>query len=176
MPVTILPDGSSSMKDPEGINTLRQGMNNYVSATFGMYSACERANYTLILGGMTYQYFEDGEYKTDPEIPFTNQIVTIKRDKNRVETQHLMSASYPTILSKTVHAGNELLFGAGAAFFPKTKAKFYDNGVLKFDLLKKGKTHIGYIVGGIQSTLPNTSSKQDTKASSYIFKVYVKKK
>jgi hypothetical protein len=67
-----------------------------------------------------------------------------------------------------------LLFGANARFIPKDDCKKFQfkNEVFNLDKIKK-KQHVGYIVGGIQSTLANTSSFSDTAASRYIFKVYV---
>jgi hypothetical protein len=47
----------------------------------------------------------------------------------------------------------------------------YKNGVLKYDTLGSDPIVVGYIIGGIQSTLPNTNFSTDTAASPYIFKV-----
>jgi hypothetical protein len=47
----------------------------------------------------------------------------------------------------------------------------YKNGVLKFDKLGTNSLVVGYIVGGIQSTLPDTNQESDSAASPYIFKV-----
>ncbi len=176
VPVTIMPDGSNSMESIDDPFAFKQGMNNYVSATLGLYSECEKEMYTLLFGGISYGYFDDGQFETDAEVPFINQITTIKRDRNKRQSQYLMDATFPTIVSTGSNPGNTLLFGAGAGFFPKSKAPLYPNYVVKFDQLKKKKTHIGYIVGGIMSTLPNTNDQSDSAASPYIFKVYVTRK
>ena len=81
-----------------------------------------------------------------------------------------MTAQYPTILSTQSNPGNELLFGAGAQFMPASHIKMYKNNVMKYSHLRQ-ETLLGYIVGGIQSTLPNTSTGSDSAASPYIFKV-----
>ncbi|MBS0635963.1 MAG: hypothetical protein JSS12_00485 [Verrucomicrobia bacterium] len=176
VPVIIMPDGSCLMDNPEDPNTLKQAMNNYVSPTLGLYSKKSREMYTMLFGGLSYGYFDEGGFETDPEVPFVNHITTIKRDAFKKQTQHLMKGEFPVILSQQSNPGNPLLFGTGAGFFAKTNAEFYSNGVVKFDKLPKGKTHIGYIVGGIMSTLPNTSENSDSAASPYIFKVYITKK
>ncbi len=47
----------------------------------------------------------------------------------------------------------------------------YPNGVLKYDRLGTNPVVVGYIVGGIESTLPNTNAESDSGASPYIFTV-----
>jgi hypothetical protein len=83
-----------------------------------------------------------------------------------------MSSEYPVIASTGSNPGNPLLFGAGAQFFRASGLPSYGNGVLDLDQLGGSQPHvIGYIVGGIMSTLPNTNTQSDTAASPYIFKV-----
>ncbi len=176
VPVEITSRGVPSMRDPEDPETFKQPMNQYICATLGMYSRQSNEMYTLFFGGISFGYFENDEFKTDSEIPFINQITTIKRSQDGMQSQYLMDELYPTIASTQSNAGNTLLFGAGAAFFPHETKPFYSNGVLKFDKLCTSKQLVGYIVGGIQSTVPNTTSNSDTAASPYIFKVYIEKK
>lgn len=76
------------------------------------------------------------------------------------------------IASTGSNPGNPLLFGAGAQFFPAGGLPSYGNGVLDLDRLGGSQPYvIGYVVGGIMSTLPNTNAQSDTAASPYIFKV-----
>jgi hypothetical protein len=173
VPVTISPDGSSYMDDPSLPDTFKQSMNVYLSPTLGLYARKTRDMFTIVFGGITWGYFQDGKFLTDDEKPFTNQIITIKRDKHKQQSQYLMNASFPTILSEQSNPGNPLLFGASAAFFPNPDIECYPNSVAKFDHLPKEKTLLGYIVGGIQSTLPNTNFDSDSAASPYIFEVYI---
>ena len=96
-------------------------------------------------------------------------------------SQCLMNGGYPVILSTASNPGNPLLFGAGATFIPAAGLPAYTNGVLKLDALQPAATAsghhltksvlVGYIVGGIQSTLPNTNQESDSAASPYIFSV-----
>lgn len=176
VPVAIMPDGSASMDNILEAGTFKQAMNGYVCATLGMYSEKHESMFTTFFGGISYGYFEDGELQLTSGLPFINQVSTVKIDKHGHQSQYLMDAIYPTILSTSTNPGNELLFGAGAAYFHKSNVKYYENGVLKFDKLPKKRVHIGYIVGGIQSTMPITQSDEDSAASPYIFKVYVTRK
>ncbi|MDR3478404.1 MAG: hypothetical protein P4M14_10275, partial [Gammaproteobacteria bacterium] len=72
--------------------------------------------------------------------------------------------------STASNPGNTLLFGAGGRFVPKCGIPMTCNGVIDLAKIKK-QTAIGYIIGGIQSTLVNTFSQADSAASPYIFKV-----
>jgi hypothetical protein len=54
----------------------------------------------------------------------------------------------------------------------------YPNGVLKLDELPKGTTLIGYIFGGISSTVPNvfwTNNGTQSSAAKSVFKVSIVK-
>ncbi len=175
VPVLIKADGTPFMPNPECEKTFKQGMNNYASSTCGFFSRKSGDMFTLLLGGITFGFFENGQFQTDDELPFTNQVTTVKIDKRGKFSQYIMSGQYPTILSTQSNPGNQLLFGAGAEFFPAEGIQMYKNGVFKLDSIKK-PTVVGYIVGGIQSTLPNTNVITDSTGSPYIFKLIVKPK
>ncbi|MCH9757468.1 MAG: hypothetical protein K0U37_09810 [Gammaproteobacteria bacterium] len=170
VPVVIGETGDPVMADPSLAGTFKQGMNNYASATAGLYSRKSANMYNLFFGGISYGFYEDGVFKTDPEIPFINQITTIKMDKNGRFTQYLMDSEYPTILAtRPPNVGNKLLFGVGA-YFIGANIPQYSNKVISLDAIRK-PTVIGYIAGGIQSTLPNTITRADSSASPNVFKV-----
>lgn len=172
VPVFISKNGKTTMSDPLNPSTFKQGMNNYVSANISLFSHENNFSYNVLLGGLSFGYYQSGVFLTDAEIPFINQVTTVKIDSNKNCTQYLMDAEYPVILSTGSNPGNPLLFGAGASFFQSNGLSKYRNGVIKLDKLKS-KTLIGYIVGGIASTLPNTNTQSDSTASPYIFKVYL---
>jgi len=176
VPVTITPTGRPSMRNPSHKTTFKQGMNNYVCATAGLFSEKHQNMYNLFFGGISFEYYDDGSFATDPALPFINQVTTIARQSNGHFKQYLMDASYPYIESTASNPGNQLLFGAGADFIPAEGLQAYSNGVIKLDALGKHHTLLGYIVGGIQSTVPNTTTISDSSASPYIFKVLLKNK
>lgn len=172
VPVSITGEGVPAMPNPNDPLTFKQGMNNYACPFLSLYSKNERASYHVLFGGITFEYFQNGQLLSDYEFPFTNEITTVKVDSEGVFTQHLMPSQYPVILSTEAHAGNRLLFGASGDFVPDRRLKKlqYDLGIFKLDKIKE-PTVLGLIVGGIQSTLPNTNSQSDSSASGYIFKV-----
>lgn len=170
VPVTIRESGDPQMADPNSSTTFKQGMNQYVSAIAGLYSKKYESMYNIVFGGMSYEYYSNGVLQTSSEIPFLNQVTTIKMDKNGHFTQYLMDSEYPVIISTQVNPGNVLYFGAGANFMVHPKIKHYANTVMNLDSIRV-PTVIGYIVGGIQSTLQNTNTMVDSSASAYVFKV-----
>jgi hypothetical protein len=176
VPVTIKSNGSASMADPSLSTTFKQGMNNYVCATAGLYDHSKKNMYILLLGGISFGFFQNGAFTTDSEIPFINEVTTIKIDKKGNFTQYLMDNQYPVIPSTQSNPGNTLLFGAGAEFFSAENVPAYSNGVFSLNAIKSPVV-LGYIVGGIMSTVPNTSdSLIDSAASPYIFRVILEPK
>lgn len=169
VPVEISADGNPFMSDPIVDATFKQGMNNYACPHVELLSA-QGNMYSILFGGLTFEFYDGTDFLTDPEIPFTNNVTVIKRSKSGVYSQHLSPNQYPTIVSTASNPGNTLLFGAGGTFVIAPNMKLYSNNVLKLKKIKR-PTVIGYIIGGIQSTLPNTNTTSDSAASPYIFKV-----
>jgi len=177
VPVQVTKSGEPSMADPSLPSTFKQGMNNYDCATLGMFSERGGDMYTILFGGMSYGFFEKVNnkfvFQTNDDIPFISQTTAIKIDKHGVYRQFFMpSATFPTIPSTTVHPGNTLLLGSEAEVFLLDSTHRYRNGVVKLDSIKR-PTVIGYIVGGIQSTLPDTEDQTDSAPSKFIFQVIV---
>ena len=172
IPVNISPRGSTSMKSPASEDSFKQAMNNYVCAAVGLFSKESAEMFNVFFGGISFGFFNsNGVFTTDSELPFINQITTVKISKHDKFEQFLMNSEYPVIPSTGSNPGNPLLFGAGALFVLPENAPKYSNNVLKFDEVSSGPTLIGYIVGGIMSTVPNTESASDSAASPYIFRV-----
>ena len=176
VPVKITPTGKTSMNDVASPDTFKQGMNQYDSATLGLFSKQRDNMYIILLGGISVGYFDNGVFTTDSEIPFINQITTVKIDKKNKYQQYIMEAEYPVIISTESNPGNPLLFGASAEFIPAVDMPLFKNGVINLDKLREKPVVVGYIVGGIQSTVPNTSTISDSAASPYIFKVVLARK
>ncbi len=179
VPVAIDVNGLPSMADPTRPRTFKQGMNNYTSATLGV-SSNTGDMYTVLLGGISFGFFNGGVFQTDAEFPFINQVTAIKIDPQGRFSQFLMDAEYPVVLSNQSNpvlgcAGavgcQPLLFGAGAQLIPAANLPAFDNGVLKLERLSSNPVVVGYIVGGIQSSLPNTNVASDSGASPLIFTV-----
>jgi hypothetical protein len=172
VPVFIDTKGASSMPNPSKSSTFKQGMNNYNCACMGIFSKKSNHMHTILFGGLSYETVEDGTFTQDSEIPFTNLVTDVVIDEHGQMKQYLLDATYPEILSTEVNPGNPLLFGTGACFIPASSSPLFPNGVFSLDSIKE-KTLVGYIVGGIQSTLPNTNTQADSAPSPYIFEVHL---
>lgn len=146
-------------------------MNHYNCPSFGLYSTHSKEMYVIFPGGISYGYFSGGVFTTNTEIPFINQVTTIKIDKHNNYTQYLMNGEYPFIVSTGSNPGSQLLFGAEAQFFPLDDTPLFNNGVIQLDALPNRPTVIGYIVGGIMSTRANTTFITDSTSSPYVFTV-----
>ncbi len=175
VPVLIDGKGRSRMLNPAKPETLRQGMNNYDCPHIGLFAKKTNEMHTLLLGGMGYIALENGTFVEDSEIPFSNSITDICIDRKGNFKQYLMESEYPVILSTLVNPGNPLLFGAGARFIQMSNLPIFPNGVISLDDVKDGAI-LGYVIGGIQSTVPNTTSFSDSEASAYIFRVQIEKR
>lgn len=169
VPVEISANGGPTMADPSLPSAFKQGMNNYICAHVPIL-ARNGTMYTVLFGGITYEYFQDGQFLTDPGFPFTDQVTVVSRSINGVYQQGLLPVEYPVIFSTASNPGSRLLFGAGAKFMPAFGVPFFANGVLDLSGIKESRV-IGYIIGGIQSTLPDTQFPSDSAASPYIFRV-----
>jgi hypothetical protein len=176
VPILIHPDGSSSMANPLLPNTFKQGMNSFDCARLGLFSKSTNEMYILLFGGISYLFVDGGMVVADAELPFINSVTTVKIDAAGNFQQYLMEGEYPVIPSQFSNPGNTLLFGAEARFIPVAGLSTFPNGVFSLDELGSSPILLGYIVGGIQSTLPNTSAPTDSSASPYIFSVYLERR
>ena len=76
VPVEITANGFPLMANPNLQTTFKQGMNNYASAHAELFSK-KGDMYSLLFGGLTYEFYQDGAFSTDAEIPFTNQVTAL---------------------------------------------------------------------------------------------------
>lgn len=171
VPVFIDPVGNSYMPNPSKKSTFKQAMNNYHSAHIGLFSKKSNEMHTVILGGISYETYTNGTFSFDSEFPFTNNVTDVVIDKDGHMKQYLMEAEYPFVPAGVPNPGNTLLFGAGARFIALNNLPKFPNNIFSLDSLKK-RTLLGYISGGIMSSLPNTNTQADSTASPYIFKVF----
>jgi len=75
------------------------------------------------MGGISFGYFDNGVFQTDGELPFINQVTTIRIDPQGRFTQYLMDAEYPVILSTGARSMAEFVLELWA--FMKERKKFW---------------------------------------------------
>ncbi len=148
VPIEIAPDASSKMLSP---SAFAQGMNNYDSATVGLYSKKTNDMYTLLFGGISFYYSVNGGFYVpggsfiqDFELGFTNDVTTVRIDSAGNYQQYFMSATFPTITPTFGTApGPALLFGSAAMFLPADGMPSYSNGVISLDKLGSSPIVLG---------------------------------
>ncbi len=169
VPVTIDASGNATEPDPTATSTFKQGMNTYRSANIELYSAKTDTMHTLLLGGISYEYYDSSSQQilADGELPYINDGTDVVTNASGKMTQYLLSTTFPSIASPT--NGSPLLFGAETEFFLKDGIATYSNGVIDLDAIT-GPTLIGYLFGGIAADASNGG---DTTASDELFPVMI---
>ena len=84
IPVRVNADGDSAMANPADACTFKQGMNNYVCPAVGLYSKKTGDMFTILCGGASYAFIQNGVIQLDSEIPFINQVTTVRLDEKRI--------------------------------------------------------------------------------------------
>jgi hypothetical protein len=186
VPVEISSRGRPLMMgDPDAPVTLKQGMNNYNCASTVLYAASQETNYALLMGGLSYLTWNGTAFVPDVFIPFTNQCTVVRRRHGGQYDQFFLSdCAYPDIPSTTVNPGNTLLFGTAARFVPDPSVpkqgprNQIEDDVIDLDrvLRRSGSTRIGWVVGGMVSTLPDTNFPSDSFSSDHVFEVWVSRR
>lgn len=168
VPVEIDAEGNATMADPASADTFKQGMNNYTSATISAYSESTGEMHSLLLGGISLQYFDEltGSLVRDDALPFINQITDVVQDEEGHFEQFLVPEQFPVLFDGD---GQQLRFGANAEFMLSPELNAYGNDVIDLDSLK-GPTLVGHIFGGIASNAGNGGS---SVASNMIFRVVI---
>ena len=178
LPVEISATGTPTMVGTTSTaSSFVQPMNQYASANLSVYSGSTGDFTTFMFGGITANTYDpqSGALAYQAEYPFTNQITAVTRDlAGGYSQQYVGEYPFTPIVSGTRTFS---LYGAEAKFFPSPGLPanaMFENGVFKIDeLLALGSGTIGYIFGGIVSSVPNTTSRFDSTASPEIFSVII---
>ena len=145
-PTVNLPYLTSVLVDANGYalnSTFKQYYNHYHCPALPIYSEKDNAMHTLFFGGIAQYYDTAGTLIQDNNVPFVNTIARVTRDANGKMSEYKLPIVMPSLL------------GAGAEFIPNLDFPHFNNDVFKLDSLSMDSTLIGYIYGGISSTLPN---------------------
>jgi hypothetical protein len=149
-------------------NTFTQYLSQYHSAKVPIYDVNDNAMHTLFFGGISqYTLDANNNLVQDNDVPFVKTISRVTRLNDGTMQEVKLNIEMPTLV------------GAGAEFIPiKDSVIYYTHDILDINAIPQEKTLIGYIVGGIESTLPNIFTINDgtqSSASNVVFKVYINK-
>jgi hypothetical protein len=158
-PVNIFPDGY------EAVESFEQQFSHYHSACVAVYRKQKNQMDNLFFGGMArfVPDEETGEVKNDPLVPSVNTISQVSRFTDGTMKEAVLDIRMPGLL------------GASANFIPVKNTPLIKNKIVDFDNLPVGKTLIGYIYGGLESTHPNVFLQPvgESHSTNKIFRVYL---
>ena len=142
--------------------SFEQLLNQYHTARLAMYKQSTDEMWTVFFGGIVH-YVPDGSgnFLVDDDVPFVKSISTVGRVGNQWSEYHI--GDMPDFL------------GAAAEFVPSSNFNEYEADILDLGAITD-TTHVGYIVGGIESSADkifwiNTGIESWTNP--YIYKVYL---
>lgn len=156
-----------SSNNYEPIETFKQYFNHYHCATLPIYNSDNDEMHTLFFGGIAQFYKENNTLVQDNDVPFVNTIADVVRTKDGTYIETKLDSEMPGLL------------GAGSEFILTENSLLYDDGIIDGDKIDADnfKT-IGYIFGGIRSSLPNIfwiNTGTQSEASNTLYKVSIKK-
>lgn len=157
--VNVLPDGYVVNDD------FNQYLNQYHTAHTCLYSPLHNEMYTAFFGGISRYFLNSaGVLVDDQEVPFVKTISMVTRMADGSMSEYKLG-EMPGLL------------GSGAAFIPLDNLPVFSNGIFNLDEMADGQL-LGYVIGGIESTLPNVlflNGDNLSGASGRVFKVILKK-
>ena len=149
-------------------NSFNQYLSQYHSAKVPIFDTTNNTMHTLFFGGMSqYTLDVNDNLVQDNAVPFVKTISKVTRYSDGSIVEAKMDIEMPTLL------------GSGAEFIPLEKdSNYLANEIVDLNALHEGSTLIGYIFGGIESTLDNIFFINDgtqSSASNLAFKVFINK-
>ena len=143
------------------VSQYQQFFNQYSAPEVGLYDANTQSMYTVFFGGISlYDYnFSTGQLTADSELPFVDDVTTLQQSAGGVTQEFEMPSQLPG------------LYGSEASFFATPGLPEYANGVIQLNGLSQPTT-LGYMYGGILSTVPNTTDPAtQTSATDALFRI-----
>lgn len=160
-PIIIGPTGRADVDA-----AYQQFFNQYTTTDIPLYDRSSRSMYTVLIGGISLYEYSAGQFTPDTSLPWVDYVDSLARAADGSFQEYLMS-SIPAVTP-----GGTGFFGAGSGFFANQALPTYRNGVVVLDALR-GPTVLGYMYGGIYSTVPQTRGNtfRLTAATNQVFQI-----
>ena len=160
-PIIIGRSGSGSVDA-----AYQQYFNQYTTADIGLYDPRNRSMYTILIGGISLYSYSDGQLTEDTELPWVDNVTSLVRAADGSFQEYIMSPI------PAVTPGSTGNYGANSGYFQNQALPTYRNGVVQLNKLS-GPTVLGYMYGGIYSTVANTTGNtfSATGASNQVFQI-----
>jgi hypothetical protein len=130
-----------------------QYLSNYSSGKVGLYDMAENKMHSIFFGGISQCYYDGKKLIKDNDVPFVKTISRVTRSADGTLTEHCFPVEMPN------------LKGAGAEFIPNENLPHYNNEVIKLNDISENEFVIGYLYGGIQSSIKNAFTTNDTSST-----------
>lgn len=139
-----------------------QYYNHYHCAHMPVYDSVNNEMHTFFFGGISQYYDSSGVLVQDNNVPFVKTIARVSRNANGVMAEYKSETQMPGLL------------GAGSEFILNNDIAHYENKVIKLNTIQTDTALLGYIFGGISSSLPNIffiNTGMESAAFNQFFKV-----
>jgi len=153
--------------DYEPIEGFTQYFNHYHCATLPIYDETEEEMHTLFFGGIAQFYMDNDMLVQDNDVPFVNTIADVSQSKDGTLNERVLATQMPGYL------------GAGSEFILSAESEEFADDILSGAFIGEDFTEVGYIFGGIRSSLPNIfwiNEGLESEASNTIYKVSLRKR
>lgn len=121
-----------------------QYYNHYTCPVIPLYSAKQRMQHHIFLGGIAHYYDSIGIPVQNNNVPHVKTICDVVTNERGSKTEYLLESTL------------DEYYTAVAQFIKADYLKVFPNGVIQMDSLSGDSILIGYIVGGIKSEMQNT--------------------
>jgi hypothetical protein len=143
----------------------QQFFSQYATANVPLFDRGSRSMYEILMGGISLYDYTDGQLTVNTSMPWVDDVTSLVQDRNGNFQEYIMSPI------PAVTAGSTGFYGANAAFFRNQALPTSCNYVIELSRLR-GPTVIGYMYGGIYSTVPSTTNQfGQTGASNQVFQI-----
>jgi len=159
-PVDITPEGHAP------ITAFNQYLSHYHSAKTFLYDSNTNSMHSLLFGGMSQYYYQDGNLIKDDNVPFVNTISRLTRSSDGTLNEYQLPLDMPG------------LQGSSAEFILNTQLPHYHSEIIKLSEIQSDTILIGHIYGGIESPSLNPFTNnitETTVANNTIYSVHLHK-
>lgn len=137
-----------------------QYLSNYHSGKACLYNLSSNKMHNLFFGGISQYNYINNALVQDNNVPFVKTISRTTRNNDGTLAEYKLPVEMPN------------LKGSGAEFIPNQNLPHYTNEVLKLDEITQNEFVIGHLYGGIQSTIPNAFTTNQTNLTQADASVY----
>lgn len=149
-PIYILDDDEGRSMELDG--AFEQTFAHYTAPALALFDAASGDRFTTLFGGMSLFFVNDaGQVQMDGLVPFTREVVTVARTADGTTTEHLLDPMPGRL-------------GTNMAFFRNPALPWTAHGALPLGALD-GRTHVGWLFGGLEANAPNPGRLPHTGSS-----------